>query len=244
MPIHVFSRLAPGPLDHAEEIVLRRVLAILEARSEEAVIVVNMLLDRHEVDLVVATETATLVIEVKGYKQAIEGLKNDRKWRMVASGKELDKNFYEQANSASLELKDTLRDETGTDPGYAHAVLLFAYGIPSGSMLPRSDHRVTTVGIEALETLLCTPIPVGSKRRVWSPDLIRWFARKNGLALMTDPASECVSIDEVEYVDVPSKTANPRRLQAPYRGRRICTLPRRSGQCSADIREDERDCGL
>lgn len=57
---------------------LRRVLSILKARGEDAAILVNMLLDSHEIDLVVATETVTLVIEVKGYRQAVEGLVSDR----------------------------------------------------------------------------------------------------------------------------------------------------------------------
>lgn len=209
MPIDVFNGPTSGAPNHAEKLVLGHVLSILEARDEDAVVIVNMLLKYHEVDLVVATETATLVIEVKGYTQAIAGLKNERTWRMAASGNTLEKNFSAQVDSASLELKDTLRKETGRDPGYARAVLLFAYGIPSGSTLPRSDHRVTIVGIEALEGLLCTPIAARSKRRVWSPDLIRWFAQKHGLAPMRRPAIELVPIDETEYEDVPSQSTTP-----------------------------------
>lgn len=202
MAIDIFSRLASGLLDEAEKIVLRRVVSILEARGEDAAILVNMLLDRHEVDLVVATETVTLVIEVKGYSRAVEGLVNDRTWRVIGTGEELDKNPYAQVNSASLELKDALRKASGTDPGYAHAVLLFAHGIPSGSMLPRSDHRVTIAGVEALDELLSTPIPAGSKRRLWSSDLVRWFARKNGLTLIAGQAVALVPIEEVQYVEV------------------------------------------
>ncbi len=209
MSIDVFSRLESGSLDEAEVFVLRRILSILRDRGEDAVVLVNTFLGRHEVDLLVATETATLVIEVKGYRQAIEGRVNDLRWRMVASGKELDKNFYAQVNAASLEFKDTLRNASGVDPGYAHAVLLFAYGIPRGSKLPPSDHRVTSAGAEALDPLLSTPIPDGGKRRLWPPDLVRWFARENGLALMADESSWHGPVEEVQYVDVNTVVVRP-----------------------------------
>jgi len=207
MSIDVFSRLESSSLDEAEAFVLRRILTTLQGRGEDAVVLVNTFLGRHEVDLLVATETVTLVIEVKAYRQAIEGRVNDRKWRMAATGKELEKNFYAQVNAASLEFKDTLRHAIGVDPGYAHAVLLFAYGIPRGSKLPPSDHRVTIAGAEALDELLSTPLPEGSKRRLWPPDLMRWFARENGLAPIADERAVYRSVEEVPYVDVDVDTA-------------------------------------
>lgn len=110
MRIDVFSRFTSGPGDAAEQDVLRRVISIVECRREDAAILVNMLVDRHEIDLVVATETATLVIEVKGYRQPIKGSINERCWATIATG-EARSNAYEKIDSASLTLKDELRDD-------------------------------------------------------------------------------------------------------------------------------------
>lgn len=121
MPVDIFSRLPSGPTDSVEQFVLQRVLEILNDRGEDAAIIVNMFTARGELDFVVATTTVTLTIEVKGYRLAIEGQINSRCWRVIATGEER-RNAYEQIDSASTALKDSLRAMTGTDPGYAHAV--------------------------------------------------------------------------------------------------------------------------
>lgn len=192
MPVDIFSRLPSGPTDSVEQFVLQRVLKILNDRGEDAAIIVNMFTARGELDFVVATTTVTLTIEVKGYRLAIEGQINSRCWRVIATGEER-RNAYEQIDSASTALKDSLRAMTGTDPGYAHAVVLFAHGIPSGSKLPETDHRVTFAGGDELEKLLSTPVPPETKRGLWSPDLIRQFARKMDLAILTTPSITPVS---------------------------------------------------
>jgi hypothetical protein len=213
MTVETFSRLAYGPTDSAEQLVLQRVLSILERRGEDAVILVNLLHGRHEIDLVIATQTATLVIEVKGYLQAVEGDINSRDWRTVATG-ERRSNAYAKIDSAHMDLKDALRAMTSADPGYAHAVVLLAYGKPMGSNLPESDHRVTIAGIEALEGLLSTPVRPGTLRRLWSLDGVRQFAKAKGLALMTTTASaRSIRVLEPRYADVVRESDAPHAVR-------------------------------
>lgn len=201
MSIETYSRLASGPTDAAEQLVFQRVVSIIDRRGEDAVILVNLFHGRHEIDLVVATRTSTLVIEVKGYSQAVEGDINSPSWRTVTTG-ERRSNAYAKIDSAHMDLKDALRAMTGVDPGYAHAVVLLAYGRPIGSSLPESDHRVTITSIDALETLLSTPVRPGTLRRLWSLDAVRRYAQKRGLALMSTAGNaHSTPIGEARYVE-------------------------------------------
>ena len=102
MTVETFSRLAYGSTDSAEQLVLQRALSILERRGEDAVILVNLLHGRHEIDLVIATQTATLVIEVKGYLQAVEGDINSRDWRTVATGERRSPSPTRERNKGGL----------------------------------------------------------------------------------------------------------------------------------------------
>ena len=202
MTVETYSRLAYGPTDAAEQLVLQRVRSVIDSRGEDAVILVNLLLGRHEIDLIVATQTATLVMEVKGYLQAVRGDINSRWWKTVATG-ERRSNAYEKIDSAHMDLKDALRTMTGSDPGYAHAVVLLAYGRPMGSNLPKSDHRVTITELEALGSLLSTPVRPGTLRRLWGLDVVRQFARTQGLALLSTAAPiASVPLAEARYAQV------------------------------------------
>jgi hypothetical protein len=206
MFVQTYSRLPYGPTDAAEQLVLQRIHSVLERRGEDAVILLNLFHGRHEIDLVVATQTATLVIEVKGYRQAVEGDINSRSWKTVASG-ERRSNAYAKIDSAHMDLKDALQAMTGADPGYAHAVVLLAYGVPVGSNLPQSDHRVTITDIEALEGLLSTPVRPGTMRRLWRLDVVRAFAVAKGLAVMpramNTANTACAPAAEAGYAAVP-----------------------------------------
>jgi hypothetical protein len=201
MSIQTFSRLAYGPNDPAEQLVLQRVLSILGRRGEDAVILVNLLHGRHEIDLVVATHTATLVMEIKGYRQAVEGGINSHYWRTVATG-ERRSNAYEKIDSAHMNLKDSLRAMTGIDPGYAHAVVLLAYGEPMGSNLPESDHRVTVTDFEALESLLSTPVKPGTLRRLWSLNDMVQFAKEMRLEPKMAWTAPSVPAGAAKHVEV------------------------------------------
>lgn len=202
MPVEIYSRLAHGPADSAERLVLQRVLSVIERRGEDAVILVNLFYRRHEIDLVVATQTATLVLEIKGYRQAVEGDINSLSWPTVAT-RERRSNAYAKIDSAHMDLKDALREMTGADPGYAHAVVLLAHGKPMGSNLPASDHRVTITGIESLESLLSMPARPGTLRRLWSLDAIREFAKMKRLTLVSAAAAtRSAPVGEASYAEV------------------------------------------
>ncbi|MGG1946862.1 NERD domain-containing protein [Trinickia sp. NRRL B-1857] len=209
MPVEIFSRLAHGPTDAAEQLVLQRVLSVIDRRDEDAVILVNLFHRRHEIDLIVATQTATLVIEIKGYLQPVEGDINSLSWTTVATG-ERRSNAYAKIDSAHMNLKDALREMTGADPGYAHAVVLLAYGRPMGSNVPASDHRVTITGIEALESLLSTPVRPGTLRRLWSLDAVREFAKMKRLALMSTAATaRSATVGVTRYAEVTRELRRP-----------------------------------
>lgn len=209
MSIELYSRLTSGPADSAEQLVLQRVLSVIDRRGEDAVILLNLFHGRHEIDLVVATQTATLVMEIKGYMQAVEGDINSRSWRTVATG-ERRSNSYAKIHSAHMDLKDALRAMTGVDPGYAHAVVLFAYRNPMEWNVPESDHRVTITGIEALEDLLSTPVRPGTLRRLWSLDAVRQFARMKELPLMSTAAiTGSMPVGQTRYAEVAYESDRP-----------------------------------
>lgn len=209
MSVEIYSRLAHGPTDAAEQLVLQRVLLVIDRRGEDAVILVNLFHRRHEIDLIVATQTATLVIEIKGYLQPVEGDINSLSWTTVATG-ERRSNAYAKIDSAHMNLKDALREMTGADPGYAHAVVLLAYGEPMGSNLPASDHRVTITGIEALESLLSTPVRPGTLRRLWSLNAVREFAIMKRLALMsTAETARSAPVGGTRYAEVTRELHRP-----------------------------------
>jgi hypothetical protein len=187
MAIDVFCRYASGATNAAERRVLWKVVEIIERNRHPAVVVCDFFCGSQQIDLLVATEITTLVLQVKNYRHAAEGTTNSAFWRNPATGETLP-NAYTQATNQVLALKDMVRARAGVDPGFARAVVLFEQGIPFGSSLPPSDFRVQICDMEGLEALLLTHTSERSGRVPWDQGLIRSYAIEEGMARLPETA--------------------------------------------------------
>lgn len=187
MAIEAFCRYPTGATNAAERRVLWRAAEILEQNHHSAVILCDFFCGAQQIDLLIATEITTLLLQVKNYRHAIAGSTNSASWMNPASGESLP-NAYTQATNQMLALKDMLRDRSGIDPGFARAAILFERGIPAGSSLPRSDFRVQICGAEALEGLLLTHTSECSSRRPWDLAQLRGYAIEERMARLADDA--------------------------------------------------------
>ncbi|MFM0615001.1 nuclease-related domain-containing protein [Paraburkholderia nemoris] len=185
MVIEVFCRYTTGATNAAERRVLRRVVEILERNRHSAVILCDFFCGGQQIDLLVATEITTLVLQVKNYRHPAEGTMNSAFWRNPATGETLP-NAYTQATNQMLSLKDMVIARAGVDPGFARAVVLFEQGIPVGSSLPPSDFRVQICNMEGIEALLLTHTSERSGRVPWDQGLIRSYAIEEGMARLPE----------------------------------------------------------
>ncbi|MFL9888839.1 nuclease-related domain-containing protein [Paraburkholderia agricolaris] len=188
MPIEIFCRYTRGATNTAERRVLSNAVDILERNQHSAVVLCDFYSGGQQIDLLVATEITTLVLQVKSYRHAVEGTTNSAYWRNPATGASLP-NGYTQATDQMFALKDMLRQQSGRDPGFARAAVLFEQGIPVGSSLPQSDFRVQICDLQGLEALLLTPTSGGSSRVPWNLELLRKYAIQEGMARLPDFAT-------------------------------------------------------
>lgn len=213
MAIEVFCGRAGGATNAAERRVLARVIDLLERHGHDAVILCDFFCDTRQVDLLVATTITTLVLEVKNYSRAIQGDKSSDDWITLETGHTVQ-NAYRQVHDQMLELKDMLERLTGVNPLYACAVVLFEGGIPAGSMLPPSDHRVEIAGIERLETLLLTPASRSPRRSPWDPGALRDWATATRMARLDHRAMAALPADAARMPPQPAVTARRERVAA------------------------------
>ena len=185
MAIEVFCRYTMGATNAAERRVLWKAVDILERNQQSAVILCDFFCGSQQIDLLVATDLTTLVLQVKSYRHAVEGTTNSASWRNPATG-ECRPNAYTQAIDQMHALKDMLREQSGRDPGFARAAVLFEQGIPAGSSLPRNDFRVHICDLDGLEALLLTPTSERSSRVPWDLALLREYATRERMARLPD----------------------------------------------------------
>lgn len=223
MAIEVFCRYPTGATNAAERRILRRAVEILEEKRHSAVVLCDFFCGAQQIDLLVATEITTLVLQVKSYRHAVKGSTNSASWVNPATGESLP-NGYTQATNQMLSLKDMLRERSAVDPGFARAAILFEQGIPVGSSLPRSDFRVQVCGPESLEALLLTHTSERSSRVPWSMEQLRGYAVDERMArlsvetLTTSPSPRSIplptqagfdrlrSVDDTgNVIDVPAR---------------------------------------
>ncbi|WP_080438299.1 NERD domain-containing protein [Burkholderia ubonensis] len=188
MTVEIFCRYSKGAKNAAERRVLQRVVEILEIYEHPAVVLCDFYCGGQQIDLLVGTDITTLVLQVKGYRHAVSGSINSENWFNPETGEPLP-NAYTQATDQMLALKDMLRARTGTDPGFARAVVVFEQGIPIGSSLPPDDFRVQIVAPEGLGPLLVTPTSERSGRVPWNLAHLRSYAVEERMARLTTDGS-------------------------------------------------------
>ncbi|WP_321790591.1 nuclease-related domain-containing protein [Burkholderia pyrrocinia] len=188
MTVEIFCRYSNGASNAAERRVLQRVVEILKLNEHSAIVLCDFYCGGQQIDLLIATEITTLVLQVKSYRHAVSGSINSENWLNQETGEPLP-NAYTQATDQMLALKDMLRRRTGVDPGFARAVVLFEPGIPIGSSLPSSDFRVQITAPEGLQPLLATPTSERSARVPWNLAHLRSYAVEEKMARLTADSS-------------------------------------------------------
>lgn len=173
-----------APIDNAAEAAcLRRVRAKLEATATDAVLIANITIGskRRQVDLIIATATTAIVVEIKGYVHSVSGGVNGP-WTLVA-GNGVSKslgatNPYQQTLTNRYAVTDALAGQVALDAtllksAVGGALCLFPAPAPH-SALPISDFKIAVGGYaELIEEL-------GKQRRNALP-LDVWHGFANSL---------------------------------------------------------------
>jgi len=168
--------------NRAENACVRRLQRDLETAAADAVVLRNIIIgpQRRQIDMIVATASTAVVVEIKGYTHPVSGDVNGP-WSLErddGNRQQLDgSNPYQQALENRFAVTDSLRGALGADIRDAVGGMLCLYpAAPSGSTIPASDFKLAIGGYADLIGLLTVP-------RANALPLNRWiaFAEANGL---------------------------------------------------------------
>jgi Nuclease-related domain len=167
-----------APVEHeSERATLRRAVEYLSAQGISAVVLANILLDRRQIDLVIALDPGVLVVESKQLSAPVRGGQNgDWQVRLASGVWKNAPNAYAQTLGEALALRDTMSAFVGADVPYLNAALVFVPALPAGSSVPASDFKVVVGSLDDLPKMIAV-----TKRRGWSLDLWRRFAAQHRL---------------------------------------------------------------
>jgi len=169
----------------SERIVLERLLCIITKEKRPAIIMANINLNGRQIDLVLATDNLTLVIEAKGYSRPIRGSENGAWQVKLASGEWKDfsnpPNPYIQTLEAEHALKDAMSAFIGSDVAYPAAALVFVPAIPASSSVCSGDFKVSITGLEGLDAEL------QKSKSGWNLAQWRSFAQKHSFTRVLTP---------------------------------------------------------
>ena len=142
----------------SDQMVLAEVVGQLEHLDRPAIVIANIEIGR-QLDLVVALDDLTLIIEAKAYRTAIRGGENGLHWEaQTGSGrwKQIG-NALQQTLAAKLALRDKMRAFHPDDAGYPEAALVFCPTIPPGSDVPAGNFKASVCELGAVGSLLTRP---------------------------------------------------------------------------------------
>ncbi len=151
---------------------LRRLRRHLESNGEDAVIFANFEVgrDNRQVDFVICTERRCVVVEVKGYRPAVEGSENGE-WHLVDGWIRRPVGTpYSQALNNRFAVSDLLRkvpDFAGDTRVAVSGFLCIFPETPAGSSLPASNHKLGIGGFDALATHLRSAASVRLPLETW-----------------------------------------------------------------------------
>jgi hypothetical protein len=212
--------------NRSERVALRRVVEILTASNVSAVIISSVWLDKKQIDLLVGTETTTLQLEVKGFRNKIIGAQNGDWIVDFGNGRTATrKNGYLQALANNQKLRNHMARilDYRCEVSYPNGAVLFEGNIPAGSgfEIPR-DERVLLCGVEQLDELLARPSP-----NPWPLEWLREFARAKRLTEV-DP-----------YNPFPaSRRAIPARTAARLPQKAVASASLNNGLAPAPIQQE------
>lgn len=142
----------------SDQMVLAEVVGQLEHLERPAIVIANIEIGR-QLDLVVALDDLTLIIEAKAYRTAIRGGENGLHWEaQTGSGRwKQIRNALQQTLAAKLALRDKMRAFHPDDAGYPEAALVFCPTIPPGSDVPAGNFKASVCELGAVGSLLTRP---------------------------------------------------------------------------------------
>lgn len=174
-----------SPIEHeSERTVFIELLRLLGMSGERSTIMVNISLKGRQLDIVVGTDSLTLVLEVKGCTMPLNGTTNGPWTVHTRSGRSrITGNAYTQALGEKNALRDALRDFLGEIEWYPDAHVVFVPELARGSQLS-FDFKVTYGGIDGLTTRLARRSELRCTTDQW-----RAFAVRHNLEQVFDFAS-------------------------------------------------------
>jgi hypothetical protein len=174
-----------SPIEYeSERIVFQAVYDWLAAQDREAFMIANVNMGTTQVDLIIAFEKKTFVIEVKTAGSAIKGEINGT-WHQRRSTDTWTpiRNYYEQTIKAGHAVKDELSSFLQRIVSYPLRLLLFSYLHPD-SQIPASDFKVTITRLADWQGIDATASVDGCTLSEWRNFLV---AKK--IQLLTVPAA-------------------------------------------------------
>lgn len=182
LEIYIGSRL-----EHASErAVLEEIFRAVPLCKSPTIVLANVNLNICQIDIILARDDLTLVIEAKGYSRPVRGGENGA-WQVhLASGGWKDfENPYLQALAAKNALRDAMRAFIGSDISYyPSAAVVFTPDIPDGSHAYAGDFKVSVLGLNDLCAELQKKQP-----GCWSLEQWRAFARHHRLLSVSSIAA-------------------------------------------------------
>ena len=129
---------------------------VLESTGGWSYVFANFHASGRQIDLVVLTESTTLVVEAKGYSLPVHGDINGQWIQRGPYGSRTIGNAYNQA----LEGKNAFRDamqKIAQISGYPNAAVVISPDIPPESRLTSGDFKVAVGGVELIQQTLSRP---------------------------------------------------------------------------------------
>ncbi|MCY0385825.1 NERD domain-containing protein [Robbsia sp. Bb-Pol-6] len=158
--------------DEAETYVLLRIRQWLEDTKQAGIIFANVDLPP-QLDLVVFTHQAAIVVEVKAWRAQVRGQINGP-WMHVRPGGDTKAlgNAYRQTVGQNQALRDAFRTVAVSPPSYPRGILVFRHGLWADSNVEEcSDYRVHVCRMENFEAALRN-----ARTRPWAFDDVRSLA--------------------------------------------------------------------
>ncbi len=164
----------------SEQQVLLKIVRALEAMSLAAHVFCNFHVGGRQVDFMVATARATLVIEVKTFAGPVRGRQNGQWRRLDAEGSRGLGNPYRQVLDAKNALRDAMRALSDDVVGYPNACIVVEPRLPPDSDVVVDDYKVTLINGDDIARVLNSP---SQARRSYS----QWRNMADNLALRKVP---------------------------------------------------------
>ena len=171
----------------SERAILERLVQLLGAARQPAIVLANISIEGQQIDALVATGSLALVIEAKAFNRPVRGGENGPWQVRLASGQWKNfRNPYLQAREAALAVRDAMGVFNGSEAPYPGAAVVFVPAIPQGSVPFPGDFKVSVTGLDGLEALLRS-----TQRSAWPIERWRAFATHLGLTSVSSVATAC-----------------------------------------------------